>query len=82
MSLKSTLETSDNIQYEIYLTGLTEATVRKISLEQKEPEWMLQHRLKSLEIFRNHALPTRGPDLSQLNIEDIVYYAKPHQEHT
>ncbi|MEI7920262.1 MAG: hypothetical protein WCH65_09360, partial [bacterium] len=54
MSLKSTLEKSDNIQYELYLKGLTEDTVRKISLEQKEPEWMLHHRLKSLEIFKKY----------------------------
>lgn len=59
MSLKSTLESSDNIQYELYLTGLTEETVRKISAEQKEPKWMLDHRLKSLEIFKNMKLPKR-----------------------
>ncbi|MEI7558927.1 MAG: hypothetical protein WCJ45_09500 [bacterium] len=81
MSLKSTLESSDNISYELYLTGLTEDTVRKISAEQEEPERMLQHRLESLEIFRNHSLPTRGPDLSGLNLDDIVYYAKPHKDH-
>ena len=81
MSLKSTLESSDNIQYELYLTGLTEDTVRKISAQQEEPEWMLTHRLKSLEIFRNHKLPTRGPNISELNLDDIVYYAKPHKDH-
>ena len=80
MSLKSTLESSDKIKYELYLKGLTEDTVRKISTEQKEPQRMLQHRLKSLEIFRNHSLPTRGPNLSELNLNDIVYYAKPHQD--
>ncbi|MEI6672570.1 MAG: hypothetical protein WCL02_04405 [bacterium] len=58
MSLKSTLESSDKIQYELYLTGLTEDTVRKISAEQKEPQRMLEHRLESLEIFRKHSLPT------------------------
>ncbi len=81
MSLKSTLESSDKIQYELYLTGLTEDTVRKISAEQKEPERMLAHRLKCLEIFKAMKLPKRWPDLSLLNLDDIVYYAKPHKDH-
>ena len=59
MSLKSTLESSDKIQYELYLTGLTEDTVRKISTEQKEPEWMLKHRLECLRIFKSMKLPKR-----------------------
>lgn len=80
MSLKSTLESSDKIQYELYLTGLSEDTVRKISIEQKEPEWMLAHRLQSLEIFKKMEIPTRWPNLSGLNLDDIVYYAKPHQD--
>ncbi len=82
MTLKSTLESSDNIKYELYLTGLTEDTVRKISADQKEPEWMLHHRLKCLEIFHNTKLPAWWPDLSGLNFDEIVYYATPHKDHT
>ncbi|MEI6773972.1 MAG: hypothetical protein WCL18_04095 [bacterium] len=59
MSLKSILESSDKIQYELYLTGLNEETVRKISVDQKEPQWMLEHRLQCLEIFKNMKMPTR-----------------------
>ena len=59
MTLRSTLESSDKIKYELYLKGLTEDTVRKISADQKEPERMLSHRLESLKIFHNHTLPTR-----------------------
>ena len=81
MSLKSTLESSDNIKYELYLKGLTEDTVRKISAEQKEPQRMLDHRLESLNIFNKMKIPTRWPDLSGLNLDDIVYYAKPHKDH-
>jgi DNA-directed RNA polymerase subunit M/transcription elongation factor TFIIS len=36
--------------------------VRKISAEQKEPEWMLDHRLQCLEIFKNMK------EVDQLNI--------------
>ena len=80
MSLKNTLESSDKIKYELYLKWLTEDTVRKISAEQKEPERMLTHRLECLNIFKHMKPPIRGPNLSGLNLDDIVYYAKPHQE--
>lgn len=81
MSLKSTLESSDKIEYELYLSKLTEATVRKISADQKEPQRMLDHRLQCLEIFKNMKMPTRWPDLSKLDLDDIVYYAKPKSDH-
>ncbi len=80
MTLKSTLESSEKIKYDLYLTGLTEDTVRKISADQKEPERMLHHRLKSLEIFNSMQVPTRWPDLTALNFDEIVYYATPHKD--
>lgn len=81
MSLKSTLESSDTIKYELYLRQLTEETVRKISADQKEPQRMLDHRLQCLEVFKKMKLPTRWPDLSKLNLNEIIYYAKPHKEY-
>ena len=59
MNLKSTLESSDKIDYEFYLTGLTEDTVKKISAAQNEPERMLHHRLECLKIFQKMKLPAR-----------------------
>jgi hypothetical protein len=59
MDLKKTLETPDNIKYELYVKGLNEQTVRSISAEQKEPKRMLDHRLKCLQIFQNLPIPTR-----------------------
>lgn len=82
MNLKDTLISSDNIQYEVYLQGLTVETVKNISLEQKEPQRMLEHRLKSLEIFKRMEMPSRWPDLSWLDISELVRYAKPKDEHT
>ncbi len=55
--------------------GVSEALVRKISADKKEPNWMLTHRLESLRIFREKALPSWGPDLSKLDLDDIIYYA-------
>jgi Fe-S cluster assembly protein SufB len=56
--------------------GLDEDLVRFISAEKKEPAWMLEQRLKSLKIYEATPLPTWGPDLSRLNLDNITYYAK------
>jgi Fe-S cluster assembly protein SufB len=57
-------------------TGLDEKLVRFISNEKKEPPWMLKHRLASLKLYLAMPLPTWGPDLSHLNLDNITYYAK------
>ena len=57
--------------------GLTEEVVRKISEDKNEPEWMLQKRLKALEIFHKLPMPNWGPDLSKLDLNKIIYYANP-----
>lgn len=57
--------------------GLTRSTVEMISRQKGEPEWMLLKRLKALEYFNAALVPTWGPDLSALALNEIVYYAKP-----
>ena len=57
--------------------GLNEEIVREISEEKNEPKWMLDYRLKALEIFNNSKNPVWGPDLSDVNIEDITTYIRP-----
>ena len=59
------------------LEGLNEELVRYISEEKKEPKWMLEKRLQALKIFKQLPTPTWGPDLSNLDLEKIVYYATP-----
>ncbi|MDP2090244.1 MAG: Fe-S cluster assembly protein SufB [Candidatus Gracilibacteria bacterium] len=68
----------DNVAYsnEI-LKGINEEVVRQISLSNNEPDWMLELRLKALKIFQDKPIPTWGPDLSKLNLDDIYYFAKP-----
>src|SRR5574337_892315 len=62
----------------IYSTGrgLTEQVVRDISASKQEPEWMLDFRLKALEAYHRIPLPNWGPDLSQVNFDDIIYFQK------
>ncbi|MFN2280717.1 MAG: Fe-S cluster assembly protein SufB, partial [Anaerolineales bacterium] len=57
--------------------GLDESIVREISAMKGEPEWMLKFRLKALDHFEKRPIPTWGPDLSSLDLDDIYYYVKP-----
>lgn len=76
-SLQSHLDTSDEIVYrDISDAGLSEAVIRKISESNADPAWMLELRLKALEVFRSKPLPAWGPDLSGLDLDSIRYFAK------
>lgn len=57
--------------------GLDEGVVRYISDTKGEPEWMLQRRLKALEIFERKPMPTWGADLSNLDFDQFKYYVRP-----
>ncbi len=57
--------------------GLDADIVREISMMKGEPEWMLEYRLKALEIFWKKPLPTWGGDVSGIDFQDIYYYVKP-----
>lgn len=59
--------------------GLSEQVVRKISAMKQEPEWMLNFRLKALTHFINRPMPAWGPDLSDLDLNDIYYYVRPSE---
>jgi len=60
--------------------GLTKEVVEEISRMKEEPEWMLEQRLKALEIFYSKPMPQWGGDLSELDFDEIVYYVKPTEE--
>ncbi len=56
--------------------GLTEDVVRAISKEKDEPQWMLDFRLKSYELYKKLPMPAFGPDLSGLDLDNMLYYQK------
>ena len=60
--------------------GLTEATVRAISEQKSEPEWMLDYRLQAFHYWDKQVLPAWGADLTDLRLDDITYYARPTDE--
>ena len=62
--------------------GLTKELVTQISKMKNEPEWMLEFRLKSLEIFFKKPMPTWGNTdlLNTIDFENIFYYIKPSEK--
>src|SRR3989337_3033781 len=57
--------------------GLSHKLIEDISWHKQEPEWMLNLRLKSFEIFEKKAMPNWGPDLSKLDFNKLAMYIKP-----
>lgn len=56
--------------------GVSEEVVRTISGEKKEPEWMLDHRIKAYQAFTQKPVVSWGPDLSEINFDDYTYYQR------
>ena len=56
--------------------GLSKAVVEEISWMKSEPDWMLQFRLRALEIFEKKPTPQWGGDLNQIDFQNIYYYLK------
>ncbi|WP_101297952.1 Fe-S cluster assembly protein SufB [Halegenticoccus soli] len=63
--------------------GLTEETIRVISADKGEPEWMLKRRLRALRMFDAMPMPSGWPgqpDLSEVDVNEIVPYIRPDVE--
>jgi len=58
-------------------TGLTPEIIGEISAEKNDPEWMREFRLHSLEVYRKLEMPQWGPDISGLDMDNIVTYIRP-----
>lgn len=57
--------------------GLTPEIVEKISKEKNDPAWMQQFRLQSLQIYNSLQVPNWGPDIEDLDMDNIVTYVRP-----
>jgi len=59
--------------------GLSEEVVREISAYKEEPEWMLNSRLKALQVYESKPMPTWGGNLSELDavLDEIYFYVRP-----
>ena len=68
----------DSTELYVHLSkkGLSRDVVVSISKLKDEPQWMLDFRLRSYDIFMKKPMPTWGGDLSKINFQNIYYYAK------
>ncbi len=62
--------------------GLTREIVTSISRMKNEPQWMLDFRLRALDIFLKKPMPTWGNTklLGDIDFEGIYYYIKPSEK--
>ena len=82
--IERTLYDIKNEDHSVYKShsGLTPEIVRDISKRKNDPEWMTEFRLKSLEVYNSLELPTWGPSLEELHMDDIVTYVQPDAKMT
>jgi len=68
----------DSTEMYVHLSkkGLTKDTVREISKLKGEPDWMLDFRLRSYDVFMKKPMPQWGGDLNKIDFQNIYYYAK------
>ena len=67
----------DEVQYTFRSRkGLNAEVIRELSHMKGEPQWMLDFRLKALEIFTKKPMPTWGGKIN-LDFDEITYYTRP-----
>jgi Fe-S cluster assembly protein SufB len=61
--------------------GLSEDIIRLISQKKKEPDWLLEFRLKSYRHWQTMKMPSwANLKIPPINYQDIIYYAAPRQK--
>lgn len=83
-TLDRSLYDDANVDHSSYksVPGISQELILEISKQKNEPEWMLEKRLKSFGFFQGEPLPTWGPDLKPLNLDEIIYFVRPGTEET
>lgn len=70
------IKNKDNYEYKAK-KGLSKEIIEEISKQKNEVQWMRDFRLKALEMYNKLELPTWGPSLDELNMNEIVTYVRP-----
>lgn len=70
------IKDKENDAYKVK-AGLAPEIVEKISKEKNDPAWMQQFRLQSLQIYNSLQVPNWGPDIEDLDMDNIVTYVRP-----
>jgi Fe-S cluster assembly protein SufB len=70
-----------DIDQEAAPRGLNEDIVRLISSKKKEPEWLLEWRLKAYRLWRTMKEPSWGNiSYGPIDYQDIIYYSAPKKK--
>ena len=67
----------DDVEPVLSRKGLNEAVIRGLSAAKDEPEWMLDFPPQILRGFKKMPMQTWGPDLSEINFDDLIYCKRP-----
>ncbi len=71
---------ADKVKYAFQAErGLTPNVVKEMSAMKGEPQWMLDFRLRSLDIFNKKPIPMWGGRIN-LNLDEITYYTRPTEK--
>ena len=67
-----------DVEQEMIPRGLDEDVVRLISQKKREPEWLLEWRLKAFRVWREMTEPS-WPNVTypKIDYQDMIYYAAP-----
>ena len=70
-----------NIEMEEFPKGLNEDIVRLISSKNKEPQWLLDYRLKAFAKWKEMDHPKWSYfDIPEIDFQDLYYYSKPKSQ--
>ncbi|MDR1814001.1 MAG: Fe-S cluster assembly protein SufB [Tannerella sp.] len=72
---------TSNVDTELIRKGLDEDVVRLISAKKKEPEWLLDFRLKAFRHWQTMTMPDWAHlKIPAIDYQDIIYYAAPRSK--
>lgn len=70
-----------NVETEYIPKGLNEDVIRMIWEKKREPDWMLEFRLKAFRHWQTMEMPQWAHlKIPEINYQDIIYYAAPKQK--
>ena len=69
---------ADKDDYAYKMTaGIDKSVVVELSRQKNEPDWVLQLRLQALDLYNTLPMPSWGPSLQELNMDEISTYVRP-----
>jgi Fe-S cluster assembly protein SufB len=71
------------IESESFPKGLNEETIRKISAKKREPQFLLDFRLKAYEVWKDMIMPSwHNLSIGPIDFQNIRYFSEPKKKQT